>query len=179
LPSERKQIVSTISLLVLLRQVRGHRIHDPFDCWVTSGYFSAVCVIISTSMAMHNRPSSSKVNRKVQSRPKCRYCRLHLPPCQHLRHLLFILLGQLQQPRGHVPFHCGLVSFFPLLYLSPACNGWASIPNTVAYGRLSHLVIYNHYIIVVHGVCPRSRFDSNDALLICSLYVHRIWTGKF
>jgi hypothetical protein len=63
LPSERKQLVRTISLLVLL-------IHVPFDYWVTSGFISAVCVIINAPTAVHNRRSSSKVNHKVQSRPK-------------------------------------------------------------------------------------------------------------
>ncbi|KIK44977.1 hypothetical protein CY34DRAFT_802049 [Suillus luteus UH-Slu-Lm8-n1] len=61
--SEHKQFVRTISLLVLL-------IHAPFDCWVTSGFISAVCVIINVPIAVHNRYSSSKVNCKVQSRPK-------------------------------------------------------------------------------------------------------------
>jgi hypothetical protein len=108
LPSEHKQIVRIISLLVLPHQVQGLCIHDPSDCWVTSGYFSAVCVIINTPMAMHIRHSSSKVNPKVQSRPgviTADYTRrplniydiYHCASCSN---------------RTATTFHCGPVSFF-------------------------------------------------------------------
>jgi hypothetical protein len=151
--------VRTLTLLVLPHHVQGLCIHDPSDCWVTSGFFFAVCVIINMPMAVHNRHSSSEVNRKVQSRSKRRHWRLHLPPCQCLQHIQFILLRQLQQPRSHDPFHCGLFSFFLSAVLLPRMRQMGI--QTIAYGHLFHLIIYNHHILFVHGVSPRARFGFN------------------
>jgi hypothetical protein len=44
-------------------QVQNLRVHDPSDCWVILGLFSAARVIINTPMVMHNRNSSLKVSR--------------------------------------------------------------------------------------------------------------------
>ncbi|KAG1839788.1 hypothetical protein F4604DRAFT_1834651 [Suillus subluteus] len=55
--------------LVVLCQVQELRIHYPSDCWLIS-YFLSAARLLNTLMVMHNRHSSSKVNRKVQSRPK-------------------------------------------------------------------------------------------------------------
>jgi hypothetical protein len=93
-------------------------------------------------VTVHNRHNSGKVNRKVRPRPKYRHYRLHLLPSQRLRHLLFmifILLRQLQQPHSHGPFHCGLVPFFLSSVPLPRMQQMGI--NTVACGRLSHLVI--------------------------------------
>jgi hypothetical protein len=153
LPSERKQFVRTISLLVLL-------VRAPSDCWVTSGFFSAVCVIINAPMAMHNRHSSSKVNPKVQSRPKRRHCRLHLPPSRCLRHLLFLLLHQLQQLHSHDPFYCGFFSLFFSDVPLPRMRQMGI--NSIAYVYLSHLVnLQSSSSLCSWRVPPRSRFGFN------------------
>ncbi|KAG1879040.1 hypothetical protein F4604DRAFT_1752560 [Suillus subluteus] len=52
-----------LSLMVLC-QVQELRIHYPSDYWLIS-YFLSAARLLNTSMVMHNRHSSSKVNRKV------------------------------------------------------------------------------------------------------------------
>jgi hypothetical protein len=106
---------------------------------------------------VHNRRSSSKVNRKVQSRPKRRHCGLHF--LRRLRHRLFLLRRQLQQLRSYGPFHSGFFSFFFSDVPLP-CMRQMGI-NSIAYVYPSHLANLQPSTLCSRRVPPRLRFDFN------------------
>ncbi|KAG2740061.1 hypothetical protein P692DRAFT_20337000 [Suillus brevipes Sb2] len=169
LPSERQQIVRIISLLVLPHQVQGVCIHDPFNCWVISGFFSAACAIINTPVTMHNQHSSRKANRKVKSRP---HRRLSLPPPRHLRHLvlLLLILPCQVQVRSHGSFYHRLVPCFFFTYRYCCyCSMW--IPKSSVLCNQSCLFALRMCISGFHTSVATARgveFDLKRSLGRCS-----------
>ncbi|KAG2121559.1 hypothetical protein BD769DRAFT_1006549 [Suillus cothurnatus] len=140
-------IVDTLGLMVLPHQVEDLRIHYPSECWPISCFLSVAR--LNNLMTMCTQHSSSKFNRKVQSR-------LRLSPVWHRRPqdllLLILVLGRhVQQPRSCAPFHRRLVfRFVSAVHLPSKQMGI----NTAAYRYFLHPVV-----LLFH--CSRREFARN------------------
>ncbi|KAG2030381.1 hypothetical protein BDR03DRAFT_974678 [Suillus americanus] len=71
----RHKKYSPLQVLILLHHVQDIRIHCPSDCWLISCFFS-VAHLINTPMPIHSQHSSSKANRKAESRSRRHHRRL-------------------------------------------------------------------------------------------------------